>query len=86
MIDFERRIRQEKLRVSIKATKKSGKIERIRSEFPLRLYTYQQVQKLLNAVGDDFELVGIHDFDYDIDEVRSMDEDLTDAVFVLRKR
>ena len=86
VIDFERRIRQEKLRVSIKATKKSGKIERIRSEFSLRLYTYQQVQKLVNAVRDDFELVGIHDFDYDIDEVRSMDEDLTDAVFVLRKR
>ncbi len=86
VIDFQRKIRQEQLRVSIKATKRSGKIERIRSEFPLRLYTHNQARNLLACVDDQLELVGIHDFDYDIEEKREFDNDLTDAVFVLRKR
>lgn len=86
VIDFQRRKRQEQLRVSIKATKRSGKIERIRSEFPLRLYTHVQARNLLESVADQLEIVGIHDFDYDIQEQREFDDDLTDAVFVLRKR
>lgn len=86
VIDFQRRKRQETLRVSIKATKRSGTTERIRSEFPLRLYTHSQVKKLLQEVSDEFEVVGIHDFDYDIEVQRNLDSDLTDAVFVLRKR
>lgn len=86
VINFQRRKRQETLRVSIKATKRSGKTERIRSEFPLRLYTHTQVKQLLSEVDDVLELVEIHDFDYDIDEPRQLDTDLTDAVLILRKK
>ncbi|TWU10686.1 class I SAM-dependent methyltransferase [Allorhodopirellula heiligendammensis] len=86
VIDFQRRRRLETLRVSIKATKPSGIIERIRSEFSLRLYTPTQAQKLLESVSDIFEIAGIYDFDCDIDQERKIDEDLTDAVFVLRKK
>lgn len=86
VINFQRNKRQETLRVLIKATKRSGSVERIKSEFPLRLYTQSQVKKLFARVADSFELVGIHDFDYNISEQREFDEDLTDAVFVLRKR
>ncbi|MFG0289080.1 MAG: class I SAM-dependent methyltransferase [Rhodopirellula sp. JB044] len=86
VVDFQRRTRLETLRVSIKATKPSGKVERFRSEFPLRLYTPSQAQSLLASVEDVFELAGIHDFDCDVDIDRVIDEDLTDAVFILRKR
>ena len=86
VIDFDRRKRQEMLRVSIKAQKRSGKVDRIRSEFPLRIYTPAQAKQLLKKVDDLFEIRSIHDFDYDIDETRDFDNDLTDALFVLKRR
>ncbi len=85
VIDFQRRQRLETLRVSIKATKPSGVVERIRSEFLLRLYTPTQAKMLLKRVEDVFEIAGVYDFDCDIDQERKIDEDLTDAIFVLRK-
>ena len=86
VIDFDRRKRREMLRVSIKAQKRSGKVDRIRSEFPLRIYTPAQAKQLLKKVDDLFEIRSIHDFDYDIDETRDFDNDLTDALFVLKRR
>jgi SAM-dependent methyltransferase len=86
VIDFNRRTRKEMLRVSVKARKRSGKVERIQSEFPLRIYTPAQARQLLKKVDDQFEIGGIYDFDYDIDEPREFDDDLTDALFVLRRR
>lgn len=86
VIDFNRKTRQEMLRISIKATKKNGKVERIRSEFPLRIYTPAQAKRLLKKVDDVFKIAGIYDFDYDIEEEREFDNDLTDALFVLKRR
>lgn len=86
VIDFNRTTRRETLRVSVKAEKRSGKIERIQSEFQLRIYTPAQAKRLLKKVNDVFEIAGIYDFDYDIDEEREFDNDLTDALFVLRRR
>ncbi len=86
VVDFDRRARAESLRVTIKATKRSGRVERIQSEFPLRIYTPAQARKLFAKVKDEWEIVGIYDFDYDIDEPREFDDDLTDAVFVLRRK
>ena len=85
VIDFDRKSRQEWLRVSIKAAKPDGDVDRVKSEFPLRLYTPKQAKKLFRKVSDVFEIAGIYDFDYDIDEPREFDNDLTDAVFVLRR-
>lgn len=85
VIDFNRRARKEMIRVTVKAQKRSGKLERIRSEFPLRLYTAPQAKKLFKKVRDVFEIRGIYDFWYDIDEEREFDEDLTDAVFVMKR-
>lgn len=84
--DFHRRQRLEDIRVSIKATRASGKMTRIRSEFSLRIYTPNQAKALLRDVSDVWELVAIHDFDYDIDTRRRVDRELIDAVFVLRRR
>jgi hypothetical protein len=64
----------------------SGDIERIRSEFPLRIYTPAQAKSLLGKVSDLYEIAGIYDFDYDIEEERTFDNDLTDALFVLKRR
>lgn len=86
VVDFDRRARQERLRVSIRAHKRSGRIERIQSEFPLRLYTPAQARRMFRQVEDVFEIRSIHGFDYDIDEPREFDNDLTDALFILRRR
>ncbi|NNE01138.1 MAG: class I SAM-dependent methyltransferase [Pirellulaceae bacterium] len=85
VLDFDRASRQEVLRVSIKATKRNGKIERIRTDFPLRLYTHDQAEALLNQVADQFEIASLYDFGYDIHWPVELDEDLADAVFVLRR-
>jgi SAM-dependent methyltransferase len=84
--DFQRRARQEKLRVTIKAVKRDGTIKRIASEFYLRLYTSTQARQMFQQVADVWEIHSIHDFDYQIDEPRELDDDLTDAVFVLKRR
>ncbi len=86
VIEFDRKRRREMLRVSIKAVKRSGEVEKIRSEFPLRIYTPHQAKKMIASVGDVFEMAGIYDFDYEIEQQRTFDNDLTDAVFVLRRR
>lgn len=86
VIDFNRKSRREQLRVSVKAKKRSGQIERIQSEFPLRIYTATQAKQLFKQVADLFEIAGIYDFDYEIDEPREFDDDLTDALFVLKRR
>ncbi|TWU24230.1 Cypemycin methyltransferase [Novipirellula galeiformis] len=86
VIDFQRRKRQETLRASIKAQTNAGKVHRIRSEFPLRLYTIAQAKSLFRKVDDELELVEAYDFDYDIEAPRTMDDDLVDAVFILQRR
>ncbi|WP_419193860.1 class I SAM-dependent methyltransferase [Novipirellula herctigrandis] len=86
VIDFNRSQRIETLRASIKAVTRTGQIHRVRSEFPLRLYTISQVKQLFAKVADQFEVAQAFDFDYDIDCPRRIDNDLCDAVFVLRRR
>jgi SAM-dependent methyltransferase len=91
VIDFQRKKRLEKLRVTINAqkrngTKKSDKIERLKTEFHLRVYTHKQARTTLQSVSDVWEIASIFDFDYDIEEPRNFDKDLTDALFVLRRK
>ena len=85
VIDFDRSQRQEKLRISILATKRSGEIERIQSEFALRLYTASEAKRMFATVKDQWEIVKAYDFDYDIDASRVFDDDLTDSIFILRR-
>jgi len=86
VLDFNRKTRIELMRASVKAEKRSGKVERIRSEFPLRIYTPAQAKRLFAKVADVYEIAGIYDFDYDIDEDREFDNDLIDALFVLKRK
>lgn len=85
VLEFDREERSELVRISILAKTKDKEV-RCRSEFPLRLYTAEQVEELFERVPE-FELVAIHDFDYDMESTREFDdEELSDALFVLRKR
>lgn len=84
VIDFDRRRRQEQIRVSLLARSRNRTV-RCRTEYPQRLYTAAQVRKLFAGVPA-LEIAGIYDFDYSIDHPRALDDDLTDAVFVLRRR
>ena len=51
----------------------------------MRLYTADQFRRTLRAVPE-FELLDVFDFWYDIDDPLKFDDEITDTVFVLRKR
>ncbi|MEM0927375.1 MAG: class I SAM-dependent methyltransferase [Planctomycetota bacterium] len=82
--DLKKRL--ETLKVNLRATQRSGKIVRIESQFPLRLYTPTQLRRLFKKLESEFELVESFDFSYDIDEPCEFDSDLMEGVFILRKR
>ncbi len=82
--DSNRRKRLEQIQVVLTA-KSAKKTVRCRTEFPLRLYTVPQIMKTLACVPQ-WEIVGTYDFDYDLQSPREIDDDLTDALFVLKRR
>ncbi|MDP6446551.1 MAG: class I SAM-dependent methyltransferase [Pirellulaceae bacterium] len=55
------------------------------SEYPLRIYTADQVRALLSAATQ-WELCDVFDFWYDIDEPLTLSDEMGDTVFVLRRR
>jgi len=61
------------------------KVQRLRDEFDYRLYTAAQIRRLFKSVPQ-WELVNVFDFWYKIDEPQKLDNDLVDALFVLRRR
>jgi SAM-dependent methyltransferase len=83
VMDFNRRKRLEQIRICLLG-RTGDKTIRCRTDYPMRLYTANQVDSLFRSVPE-FEVVGIHDFDYEIEYPLELDDDLTDAVFVLRK-
>jgi len=85
VVESSRRTRIERLRVSM-LVRAPGKDDlRVATEFPLRLYSPKQFHQLLSQVPE-FELVEVYDFCYDIDDPVRFDDELSDAVFILRKR
>jgi len=60
-------------------------VQRLRDEFDYRLYTVAQIRQLFKSVPQ-WELVDTFDFWYKIDEPQKLDNDLVDALFVLRRR
>ena len=83
VLETDRRRRIERLRVSLLA--RTGEKEvRLRHDFPFRMYTAAQFRRLLRSVPA-FELCDVYDFWYEIDQTFPFDDELADAVFVLRK-
>lgn len=84
VLSTDRRRRVEWLRVSLLVAKGAEKT-RVRSEFPLRLYTAAQFRRLLAAVAS-LELCDVYDFWYEIDQPLELSDRMSDTVFILRKR
>jgi len=80
----DRRRRIESLQVSL-LVRSGKKLWRLRGKFDLRLYTAPQIRKLLASVPA-FQLCDVYDFWYDIDEPLKLDNQISDIVFILKKR
>ena len=82
--EFIRRKRLEQIRVTVTAKRPHDTLK-LRTEFPLRLYTASQAMKTLNSVPE-FEIASIHDFNYEIDEPIELNDECVDTIFILRKK
>ena len=80
--DHRRRV--ETLQVSLRVRRGEG-LWRFRGKFDLRLYNAAQIRKLLASVPV-FELCDVYDFWYEIDEPLKLDNEISDTVFILKKR
>jgi hypothetical protein len=80
----DRRRRLETLRVSLLA-RSSGKVARLRDDFRFRMYTAAQFRRLLAKVPS-LELCDVYDFWYEIDSPLKLNDEISDSVFILRKR
>lgn len=83
VLEFSRRKREELLRFSLKATR-PGRIRRFQAEHQLRIYRADQFRRLLKSVPK-LQLIDVFDFCYDATEPLALDDQLGDAVFVLKK-
>jgi SAM-dependent methyltransferase len=80
----DRRKRIETLRISLLVRDKETTL-RLRDEFRFRMYTAAQFRRLLAQVPA-WELCDVYDFWYEIDHPLVLNNELSDTVFVLRKR
>jgi SAM-dependent methyltransferase len=80
----DRRRRLETIRISVLA-RRSGQVTRLRDEFPLRMYTAGQFRRLLRSVPL-LELRDVYDFWYEIEHPLKLSDELSDTVFILRRR
>jgi SAM-dependent methyltransferase len=80
----DRRRRIESLQVSLRV-RRGEKLWRFRGKFDLRLYTAPQFRKLLASVPA-LELCDVYDFWYEIDEPLKLNNEISDTVFILRKK
>jgi SAM-dependent methyltransferase len=80
----DRRRRLEHLRISV-LVRDRGKETRLRDEFALRLYTANQFRRLLVSVPE-LALCDVYDFWYEIDRPLVLNDEISDTVFVLKKR
>ena len=80
----DRRKRIETLRVSLLVRNKKTTL-RLRDEFKFRMYTAVQFRRLLAQVPA-WELCDVYDFWYEIDQPLKLNNELSDTVFILRKR
>lgn len=84
VLQTDRRRRVENLRVCL-LVRRGAKEFRLRHEFPFRMYTAGQFRRLLSKVPE-FELCDVYDFWYEIDHPLVLDDQISDTVFVLRRR
>lgn len=84
VVDVQPHKRQETLRFSLLVRDRDKEL-RIRSDETVRFYSARQFKQTLRAV-DAFEIVGVHDFWYDLDFAATLNDDIADTVVILRRR
>jgi SAM-dependent methyltransferase len=84
VLSSDRRRRLETLRVSL-LVRTARREVRLRHDFSLRLYTAAQFRRLLTSVPC-MELCDVYDFWYEIDHPLRLTNELSDTVFILKKR
>ena len=84
VVNFSREQRREILRFNLHI-RKGDEVLRLKTEYPYRLYTGNEFRSLLKKVPQ-LEIREVYDFWYEIDYPVPFDHELSDAVFVLRKR
>lgn len=80
----DRRRRLERIRISLLVRRQRSQL-RVQTEFPYRMYTAGQFRRLLRRVPA-LQLCDVYDFWYDIEEPLMLDDQITDTVFILRRR
>ena len=58
---------------------------RLRDEFDYRTYTAAQLRKLIESIGK-WDIIGVFDFWYELDEPQKLDNELVDTLLVLQRR
>lgn len=84
VVATDRRQRIEHIRINLLVRQRRA-CRRYFDEFPLRLYTARQFRRLLAQVPY-LELCDVFDFWYEIDRPLPLSDELSDAVFILRRR
>lgn len=84
VLEFSRRRRLETVRFSLKVTTPK-RVVRLETDHILRIYRADQFRRLLRSVSE-FELLGVYDFCYELANPLPLNDDLGDAVFILRRR
>ena len=84
VLQTDRRRRLETLRVSL-LVRSGTKQLRLRDDFQFRIYTAAQFRRLLAKVPA-WELCDVYDFWYELDQPLRLSNELSDTVFILRKR
>ncbi|MBL8859589.1 MAG: class I SAM-dependent methyltransferase [Planctomycetes bacterium] len=80
----QRKSRLERVRTRL-TIERGGKIARTETRWNFRTYDARQFARLVASVPE-FECVALHDFHYEADVPRSLDDARADCVYVLRKR
>jgi SAM-dependent methyltransferase len=84
VVATDRHRRQERLKVNMLVRSPRREL-RLATEFPLRMYTAAQFKRLL-AQATEWELCDVFDFWYEIDQPLKLNDEISDAVFVLRRK
>lgn len=81
--DVDRRI--EPIRSRLRVTFPDGKERLQETHWEARTYSAKELKTLITRVAD-FDLVACHDFRYDIEECRGLDDSYEDIILILRKK
>lgn len=82
----DRRRRTENLRTRLQISLPDGSLRKQETRWTFRTYSSRQLRRLLNRVSDLLDVAACHDFHYDLERERALDDEYADLIVVLRRR